>query len=199
MIENHKIIYSNKIIKFINLFLIIVFFSLDINRCSFVKGKIFENKLQSGKLDTSCFIKMNKLERFIYYEYHGASDYNTSYNQEEKTFTIKDLKGKRLKHHFLKHGDEILKVDECPTSLIFDREEDENDFVYLKYDYLAKYYYILFKRPSELIGKVEKVKLRRNGVEMIFDIKEYVAKNKDIDYDPFPEVREIIEMKGGIP
>lgn len=184
----------NKVYK-----LYFLFFFLITNRCSVIKDKIFQDRLQSGKLDISCFIKMNKLERFIQSEYFGAGDFHPSYNQNEKTFTIKDLRGKRLKYHFLKGEDEILKVDECPTSLIFDREEDENDLVYLKYDYLAKYYYILFKRPSELIGKVEKVKLRRNGVEMIFDIKEYVAKNKDIDYDPFPEVREIIEMKDGIP
>lgn len=176
-----------------------LFFFLSINRCSFITDKIFHDRFQSDQLDISCFIKMNKLERFIHSEYFGASDFHPSYNQEEKTFTIKDLQGKRLKHHFLKGEDEILKVDDCPTSRGFGEDGQKEENIYLKYDYLAKYYYILFKKPSELIGKVDKVKLRRRGVEMVIDIKEYVKKNKDVDYDPFPEITEIIEKSGGVP
>ncbi|MCP5503355.1 MAG: hypothetical protein H7A25_25880 [Leptospiraceae bacterium] len=170
---------------FISLFILLDLF------CMPCVEKYYENKIV-GK-DLSCYLKTDDREfariisYFFYPEslYHKEFDFKITLFKNTHHIKVHDTMNKRLKNTFLKNKDVIIKIDNCPGA--FDAQRKE----LLQYNYLPKAYFLIFKPPHELVDKIEKVVIKRDGEYSTINIKEYASSQPITSReDLWPEVNK---------
>lgn len=162
---------------------------------------------------TECRVNSNHykseyIHSVIYLFFNGSEAYNRMIRTIDFFFVkIGNVYGylvnefaynKFLENHYLSPGDIILQVDDCLVA----REEKAytiGSFLCLPVfmGNICKHEFLIVSRPEEQLGKIKKVTIVRNGIEMVIDVEDFLKNYKiKIPYnDPFQGVFSFVNYK----